>query len=56
MKVRVWVGKSTIAGQGVFTAQDIKKDTRILRYVGERIAKHESAKRIDEGNVYIFTL
>jgi SET domain-containing protein len=55
MKVRVWVGKSTIAGQGVFTAQDIKKDTRILQYVGERISKQESAKRIAEGNVYIFT-
>jgi len=28
MKVRVRVGKSRIAGQGLFTAQDIKKDTR----------------------------
>jgi hypothetical protein len=55
MKVRVWVGKSKIAGKGVFTAQDIKKDTRIFQYVGERISKQESAKRIDEGNVYIFT-
>ena len=55
MKVRVWVGKSTIAGKGVFTAQDIKKDTRILQYVGERISKPESAKRIAAGNVYIFT-
>ena len=55
MKVRVWVGKSTIAGKGVFTAQDIKKDTQILQYVGERISKQESAKRIAEGNVYIFT-
>src|SRR5436309_11827429 len=55
MKVRVRVGKSRIAGQGLFTAQDIKKDTRIIRYVGERISKAVSAKRIDEGNVYIFT-
>ena len=55
MKVRVRVGKSRIAGQGLFTAQDIKQDTRIIQYVGERISKAESAKRIDEGNVYIFT-
>ncbi len=50
MKVRVRVGKSRIAGQGLFTAQAIKKDTRIIRYIGERISKAESAKRIDEGN------
>ena len=55
MKVRVQVGKSRIAGQGLFTLQDIKKDTRIIRYVGERISKAESTKRIAEGNVYIFT-
>ena len=55
MKVRVWVGKSRIAGQGLFAAQDIKKATRIIRYVGERISKKESAKRMDQGNVYIFT-
>src|SRR5947209_6755931 len=55
MKVRVSVRKSQIAGQGLFTAQDIKKDTRIMQYVGERISKAESARRITEGNVYIFT-
>ena len=55
MKVRVRVGKSRIAGQGLFAAQDIKHNTRIIQYVGERISKHESAKRIAEGNVYIFT-
>ena len=55
MKVRVRVGKSRIAGQGLFTAQDINKDTRIIRYRGERISKAESAKRLAAGNVYIFT-
>jgi uncharacterized protein len=55
MQVRVRVGKSRIAGQGLFTAQAINKDTRIIRYRGERISKAESAKRIAEGNVYIFT-
>ncbi len=54
VKVRVRVGKSRIAGQGLFTVQDIKKDTRILPYVGERISKKESVKRLTQGNVYIF--
>jgi len=49
------VGKSRIAGQGLFTVQDIKKDTRIMPYVGERISKKESVKRLTQGNVYIFT-
>ena len=55
MKVRVRVGKSRIAGQGLFAAQAINKDTRIIRYRGERISKAESAQRIAAGNVYIFT-
>jgi SET domain-containing protein len=55
MKVRVRVGQSRIAGQGLFTVQDIHKDTRILPYVGERISKKESVKRLAQGNPYIFT-
>jgi SET domain-containing protein len=55
VKIRVWVGKSRIAGQGLFTVQDIKKGTRILPYIGEKIAKDESARRLAQGNVYIFT-
>ena len=55
MKVRVWVRQSRIAGLGLFAAQDIKKWTRILPYLGEKIAKAESARRLAQGNVYIFT-
>ena len=55
MKVQVWVGKSRIAGQGLFAAQDIKQGTRILPYFGEKISKDESAQRLAQGNVYIFT-
>jgi uncharacterized protein len=55
MKVRVFVGKSRIAGQGLFTRQHIKKDTRVMQYVGERINKAQSAKRLAQGNAYIFT-
>jgi SET domain-containing protein len=55
VQVRVQVGKSRIAGQGLFTLQEIQKDTRILPYIGERISKKESVKRLTQGNVYIFT-
>ena len=55
MKVRVFVGKSRIAGQGLFTLQHIQKDTRVIHYVGERINKAQSAKRLAQGNAYIFT-
>ena len=33
VKRLLWVGKSRIAGKGLFTAQDIKKGTRILQYI-----------------------
>ena len=55
VKVRVWVHKSPIAGLGLFAAQDITQGTRILSYVGEKISKAESTRRLAHGNVYIFT-
>jgi uncharacterized protein len=55
VKVRVWVHKSLIAGLGLFAAQDITQGTRILPYLGEKIAKAESARRLAQGNAYIFT-
>jgi SET domain-containing protein len=55
VKVRVWVHKSSIAGQGLFAGQDIKKGTWIIPYIGEKISKKESTRRLDEGNAYIFT-
>ena len=54
MKRLLWVGKSRIAGQGLFTAQEIKKGTRLLQYIGEKITKAESAQRLAQGNVYVF--
>lgn len=54
MKILVWIGASRIAGNGLFAAQDIKKDTRIIRYNGERISKEESDRRATSGNAYIF--
>ena len=54
VKVRVRVHTSPIAGLGLFAAQDITKWTRILPYLGEKISKAESARRLAQGNVYIF--
>jgi SET domain-containing protein len=55
VKVRVWVAQSRIAGQGLFAAQDIKKGTRIIQYIGEKIPKDESTHRLAQGNAYIFS-
>src|SRR5438128_450352 len=55
VKVRVWVHKSRIAGLGLFAAQEIKQGTRILQYIGEKISKAESTRRLAQGNAYIFT-
>ena len=55
MTMQLWVGKSRIAGKGLFTAHAIPHGTRIIQYVGTRIAKSESATRIARGNVSIFT-
>ena len=55
VQVRVWVQKSRIAGLGLFVAQDINKGTRLLPYIGEKISKAESTRRLAQGNDYIFT-
>jgi hypothetical protein len=39
MKVHIWIGKSRIAGKGLFAGQDILKETIITRYSGSKIAK-----------------
>jgi hypothetical protein len=56
VKVRVWVHKSRIAGLGLFAAQDIKQGTRILPYIGEKIPKDESTRRLAQGNVLAFPI
>ena len=45
MSIRVWVGTSRIAGKGLFSAQHIKKGTRIMQYSGQKIFKEETAER-----------
>jgi len=54
VKVHVWVGTSRIAGTGLFAGQHIKKGTRIIQYIGQRIPKEETAERLYQGNQYIF--
>lgn len=56
VQIQVRVGPSCIAGQGLFAAQDIKKGTRIIPYIGEKISAHESLRRREAGNAYIFHL
>jgi uncharacterized protein len=56
VKIRVRVGTSGIAGQGLFAAQEIKQGTKIIRYIGERITHEESERRLAAGNAYIFGL
>ena len=52
----VRIGNSRIDGQGLFAAQDITKGTRIIAYIGEKITRKESARRLETGNAYIFHL
>ena len=54
MRMRVWVGASRLAGTGLCTGQSIKKGTRMLQDIGQRIAKAETAERLYQGNPYIF--
>ena len=56
MKIRVRVGTSSIAGQGLFAGQDIKQGTKIIRYIGEKIIHEESERCLAVGNVYVFGL
>ena len=53
MKVQVLVGKSRIAGKGLFAGQDIKKGTTVIRYIGTKISKEKSARKLAKGNAYI---
>src|SRR5262249_59335553 len=52
----VRIGNSHIDGQGLFAAQAITKGTRIIAYIGEKISRRESARRLEAGNAYIFHL
>jgi len=59
--------KSKIHGKGIIATENIKKGTKIIQYIGEKITKKEGDKRsaerikkflnkVNEGSVYIFEL
>ena len=59
--------KSHVHGNGLFTVQYIKKGTKIIEYIGDKVTKKEGDKRADKqikkykrnknnGMVYIFEL
>ncbi len=61
------VKKSKVHGTGVFASENIKKNTKIIQYIGEKVSRTEgnkrSGKRIEKylnsketGSVYIFEL
>ena len=52
----VCVSPSPIDRQGLFATQEIRKGTRIIQYLGDKISKAEGAKRAAAGNAYIFEL
>ena len=56
VKIRVRVGPSCIAGQGLFAAQEIRQGSKIIQYIGEKITHEESDRRLAAGNVFIFGL
>jgi SET domain-containing protein len=56
VNMQVRVGPSRIVGQGLFAVEPLKKGTRILQYIGEKISSRERARRLAAGNAYIFHL
>ena len=52
----VIVRESPIHGTGAFARSDLLKGTIVIEYVGEKITKAESARRIAADNEFIFTL
>ena len=61
------VKKSKVHGSGIFATKNIKKNTKIIEYIGEKITKAEGDKRsekrikkyldsLTDGSVYIFEL
>ena len=61
------VKKSKVHGTGVFAIEEIKKNSKIIEYIGEKVTKKEGDKRSAErikqhlnskttGSVYIFEL
>ena len=49
--IKLWkVKKSKIHNSGVFATEDIKKNTRIIEYIGEKVSRSEGDKRSEKSN------
>ena len=65
---KLWVKKkSSLHGSGLFASVNIKKDEKVIEYIGDKVTKKEGDKRADKqikkaqknknnGMVYIFEL
>ena len=53
---RLRVGPSTIHRWGVYAAESIPANRKVLEYTGERISRRETKKRSERPLNYIFTL
>ncbi|MBS3162378.1 SET domain-containing protein [Candidatus Woesearchaeota archaeon] len=67
MNSKIIVKESKVHGKGVFALEDIKKGTKLLEYIGEKITKEEGLRRANKalenskidptkGAVYLFDL
>ena len=68
MNSKLWIVKnSKIHGSGVFAKTDIKKGSRIIEYIGQKVTRQEGDKRSEKrikkylnskktGSVYIFEI
>ncbi len=50
------IRNSSIDRLGAFAKKKIRKGTRLIQYIGEKIDKAESQKRCEAENYYVFTL
>src|SRR5689334_20835855 len=51
------VGRSKIHRWGVYAAEDIPKNRKVIEYTGERISRRETKRRANESEmIYLFTL
>jgi SET domain-containing protein len=48
--------KSTIHGTGGFARVDLRREKRIIEYVGPKLSKAEAQAELDQHNAYLFTL
>jgi SET domain-containing protein len=53
---RLRVGPSTIHRWGVYAAEPIPANRKVIEYTGERISRRETKKRSERSLNYIFTL